>query len=856
MKKFLKIITGATILLIITLIIVPLLFKDQIIELVKKEANKNINATLDFREIGLDLFSNFPNFTLKIKDLSIINHEPFAGDTLAGINSFETTLDLMSVIRGNTIRIVAFTLDEPIVNLIVLEDSSANWDIQRVTDKQPADTEKSDLNLALQKYEIRKGRLSYVDRISGMSISAHNMDHTGSGDFTRDRFQLQTLTDMGSLTVTSGGIDYLNKVHTRLEADLDVNTSESKFTLGDNELHLNELILTFTGAVQSHEEDLALDVKFKAPNTEFSNVLSLIPAIYLKDFADLKSTGKIGLEGFVKGTYGEKDFPAFDVKLNVEDGSFQYATLPQAVNNVQVDLQIHNAGGDFERTIIDLRKFHLEIDKEAIHANLLIHTPMSDPEFSAALRGRLNFAKLKDAIPMAKDLELAGLIASNLQVEAKMSSIEKRDYGKVNAGGNVSFENFSYKTADLPQKIAIQQAQLAFSPARVVLKDLSATIGRSDLKADGTLENVLAFVLSGHPLKGNMSLTSTFFDLNPFLEGPGGDWSAVQLPANIELTLNSAFREVQYGQLKLQEMNGLLLLKDRTLSLMNLKMNILNGSMVANGSYQTQENAKSHFFFDLNIDRVSIPQTFEHFVAVQKFVPIARSMQGSFGARLEIVSDLEETLMPVWASFNSRGSLAILEASIKDFKPLNTIADAIKLDELKSLILKEINTSYKIRDGRFYLSPLKLRKENIDLVVSGSNGIDKSLDYALQLKLPANAIKQQTNAALTQLLNRKVDLLTDDSIVLNVSLRGMLDQPSVNLAMQDIIKGAADQAKSVVMQGLQEKRIVLEDSIRVEIDKQKKELERLKNEAEEKAKQEKERLKKEAEKKLKKLINR
>ena len=82
MKKTIKIIGIIVVIFIALLIILPFFFKGQIADLVKKEANKNINATLDFKDVGLNLFSHFPNLSLSLDGLTIVNKAPFEGDTL------------------------------------------------------------------------------------------------------------------------------------------------------------------------------------------------------------------------------------------------------------------------------------------------------------------------------------------------------------------------------------------------------------------------------------------------------------------------------------------------------------------------------------------------------------------------------------------------------------------------------------------------------------------------------------------------------------------------------------------------------------------------------------------------------
>ena len=62
MKKFLKWTGISLLLLIVLLIALPFMFKGKLIQLAKDEANKNLNAKVDFGEFDLSIFSSFPDF--------------------------------------------------------------------------------------------------------------------------------------------------------------------------------------------------------------------------------------------------------------------------------------------------------------------------------------------------------------------------------------------------------------------------------------------------------------------------------------------------------------------------------------------------------------------------------------------------------------------------------------------------------------------------------------------------------------------------------------------------------------------------------------------------------------------------
>jgi hypothetical protein len=144
--------------------------------------------------------------------------------------------------------------------------------------------------------------------------------------------------------------------------------------------------------------------------------------------------------------------------------------------------------------------------------------------------------------------------------------------------------------------------------------------------------------------------------------------------------------------------------------------------------------------------------------------------------------------------------------------------------------------------------------EHIPCSLSGSNGLDRSLDYVLQLTLPARQLHDPTQEVLQRISGKTLDLLPDEAIVLDVLLGGTVNKPEVKVSAKDIVKSTAKQLTRMAQQAVQEKKTALEDTVRAEIQRQKQELERLKKEAEEQANREKERLKKEAERRLKGLL--
>jgi len=336
-------------------IAIPYFFKDEILVKIKEEANNTLNAKIDFADVDLSLLRSFPDFSFKMDQLSVIGVDKFEGINLVQAENIDFTLDLMSVIKSDRpIEIQTITFDQPDVNILILKDGQANYDIVKPSEPTTTESGEYDFLIQLKKYSINEGNFTYDDRAGNVFLKLKNLNHQGRGDFTQDVFDLVTKTNIEQLSASSGGVRYLKKANTKLDATFNVDLSNNTYTLKENDLQINAMKLLADGFVQLKEnEDIKIDFTFDAPKNDFKNLLSLIPSAYTSDFSDVKADGKMAFNGFVKGTYnGQKEMlPAFKVSLDVDQGSFQYPDLPSGFNNIFAKLNVESPSSNRKRRI-------------------------------------------------------------------------------------------------------------------------------------------------------------------------------------------------------------------------------------------------------------------------------------------------------------------------------------------------------------------------------------------------------------------------------------------------------------------------------------------------------------------------
>jgi Uncharacterized protein involved in outer membrane biogenesis len=97
---------------------IPYLFKDEIVEQVKVSANESLTAKLDFSDVDVSLFRNFPKLSVGLKDLEVTNGPgPFEGVKLVRCERLDLAVDLWSAIFG----------DEVVINGIFLKNQTSRF---------------------------------------------------------------------------------------------------------------------------------------------------------------------------------------------------------------------------------------------------------------------------------------------------------------------------------------------------------------------------------------------------------------------------------------------------------------------------------------------------------------------------------------------------------------------------------------------------------------------------------------------------------------------------------------------------------------------------------------------------------
>lgn len=517
-------------LIIAAAIAIPYFYKKEILAKVEDVINEQLDATVKIGDVGMSLLWTFPDFSFEINDLTVTGKNEFDGIKLADIGRFSFTIDLWSVF-SDTYEVTGVTIDNPNFYVKVLRNGKANYEIVKASDtpvveeEKTTTTESSGFGLQLEYYAINNANITYDDAAGSSFIEVKNLTHNGSGDFTESTYDLYTETTIEALTVSMSRMRYLSKANIDIVFNANIESKEEGMIIKllDNSFRFNALKLIAEGEL-AIGNGIAMDLKFAAPDTKFASVLSMIPGAYMKGFEEVKTNGTFAFDGYAKGVMQGDQLPAFGVNLSVENGDFQYPDLPMGIKNINTAIKVVSKTSSLDQMVIDVSKFHMELGANPFDATLKLLTPLSDPDIDSKINGTINLEELAKAFPMESIEKLTGTVVADLTTKTKMSYVNNQQYDLIDMKGLLAISDVNYSSKGLPA-VLLKNMKMNFTPNNVNLEDFDVKIGKSDIKANGTLDNILTYFSRDKIMTGNLVVKSTILDLDELMGSSGEDTS-------------------------------------------------------------------------------------------------------------------------------------------------------------------------------------------------------------------------------------------------------------------------------------------------------------------------------------------
>ena len=790
-KRIAKWILSIVFVLIIALVAIPFLFKDKIVEMVSNTINNNINATVSFTEVELNLLKNFPLASINISNIAVVNKAPFLGDTLYNAKELNLSLKITELFKSanEVLELKSISTKNGQLNIIFNKESVGNYDIA-IKQKTPVKTvvNNTPFSLNIQEYQLENINFKYIDRSTNVMMSFDQINHLGTGNFAQEILDLDTKTT-AILSLDLDNVNYLHDVAISLNAVLGIDLKNSKYTFKENTGYINQLPLAFNGFVQLLSDSQVYDLSFNTPTSSFKNLLALLPKQYSGNLESIKTAGNFDLNGVVKGTLSENKIPAFDISFSSKEAMFKYDDLPKSVEKINIDSKIVNKTGNLKDTYVLLDKLTFKIDEDVFSANGNIEKITTNPTINLAVKGTINLANISKVYP-ALDIELSGILKADISTNFDMYSIEKENYQNIKNAGKINVSNFKYDGTAVANSFYIKKAGITFNTNTIKLNEFDAKTGDSDVSITGNLDNFYGFLFKNQVLKGDFSLSSNNFMVSDFLTDAvtetenTTETGQLKIPAFLDCKFYANAKSVTYDNINLKNVSGTIYVKDQAVKLQDIKSEVFGGNIGFTGRVSTKEKT-SKFSMDLNLKELNIAESFGTLDMLQSIAPIAKTIEGKINSTVTVSGDLNEDLTPDLKTISGKLLGQLLNTKLKpsNSKALTLLGDKASFLDVNKLNLDKVTGFFSFDNGVVTVKPIPLQYEDIGMKIGGTHGFDNAMKYDLTFDIPVKYLGADITTLIATLSPK--DAANIKTIPVKANLTGSFSNPNFSTNMKD-----------------------------------------------------------------------
>lgn len=377
--------SGITIAVILAFILIaPQLFKKQIENAVKDATAEFVTTPVNFTELNVSFFNNFPNLSVSLKDLSIKAPAEFGDLKTVESNSVDLGIDLFSLF-SDQIKFTKLYVNEGKFNVVTDSLGNFSFAIFKSSDEPSTD---SSFSLALNKIHVKNTDVLYQDDQSKIKIQTKNTNIGGNVQVTDKYLNFETEADIKSLFF---GLDKSILVdHKPLKGTINtkVNLDPVSVEFNKSELLLANLPLNVLGKVAVLEKGIDFNLDVKSNNASLENLFSLVPQEYQKWYDGMTFKGISNIHLMLKGLMQDSvSNPDLNIKLDIANGSIaakQFQNIP--VQNLHTKTELNLPQLNPDSLTVTIPDFAFNLGKGHAKGRALYQFPMFvDADLNAAL---------------------------------------------------------------------------------------------------------------------------------------------------------------------------------------------------------------------------------------------------------------------------------------------------------------------------------------------------------------------------------------------------------------------------------------------------------------------------------------
>ncbi|MEL6864960.1 MAG: AsmA-like C-terminal region-containing protein, partial [Bacteroidota bacterium] len=738
---------------LLLLVLIAALFEQQIGEKVIQEVNKQLKTELKVEEVSLSLLSGFPKASVNLD--KVLLEDALQGNLLEA-DRLALRFGLLSLF-GSEIQLHEALIEDGALMIHISRKGLANYNIIKKSEEgvQKASVKEKELSLSLEKARLSNVELIYLDEQADFAFRAKVQEADLSGAFSGSAFRLSCFADMRSNFLDIDKYRYIVGKNLVLNAELDVDLEENRYTMKDVDLAIESDVFQVDGTIEAGKKATVLDLAVTAKDGSLESVIDLLPEEQLAYFSDFKSTGTFFFDASIKGKLSSRTTPKILVNFGLEDGRISSTRLDDPLKEVNFKASFTNGTQQSNLTsVFEIKDFKGYFNRELIESRLQISN-FAAPKIAFTVDGVLPMGAVYGLFDHPAITDGSG------EVEVKRFSLKGRlkdmqtpsRIGRVRSSGTLEFDDAS---------LTINKEEMVVDKGEIVVKNNSLLVNDVKLEGAGSEINLNGKFLNLLPVLFADSLNSRKAELRfqASLDAPNVDFDRLialtKIPIDEDLTPKGEVDSLKVAQTLQREritnfLKGTFQAKIDAYNYRQIEGKDFSGSfefdnneLSIKGRTQAMEgsfNVDGQAFFEdrpylkakLDCEDINVKEFFRQGENFGQEVVQHQHIDGTLKAQLAIDAFWDEEGYFKEDKLHILGDISIDDGELKNFKLLYDFSDYIKLKDLKHIKFVNMRNWMEIKKGKIYLPAMFLQSNALNLTLSGEHSFDNDINYNIKL---------------------------------------------------------------------------------------------------------------------------
>ena len=726
------------------MVVFGFIYQDEVVNTVKTEINKQLDAEINVKSIEFSLIPNFPLASVTLNKVVGFESKKYTTkpDTLFKFEAFSLSFNVIDILKNKYI-LKSISAHSGFIDLKRNLKGIGNYEIIK------SDTSsESEFSVDLQSVTLKKCKVGFVD------------------SSTRDRygFYFHDIIAKGLITDVS--------VNTALYGSVKVNDlvfDETPYLAGeDAKVDLGVSINLETGAVQVSRGYVTLrdlyqfDAKgktnqhgfkytFEAEHVDLKEIETLIPKKHIEFIEAYNISGKAN--AFVEISRSEIEnrphiFGSFDLK----QGNLTFRKTGETVS-------ITEAQGKFDlgklaqpvTTRIDVSKISLST-KEGSASGSFKLVNLRHPKFVIETKGSVELLEITKLVDFGSDFNMEGLVGFDIKLRGQiqdLDSIQNNDLETFKGTASLGVRNASFKINGAPELTKIS-AHLDVDKDKVLFTNLNGQVAKSQTTGYGEVKNWLSFLTGKKSaLDVHAEIVTENLDMNNWGEsGEGSTSNEVSLPDFITYQGRLEVSEFKNGDLQLSNIKTNVQLTSKRLELKGVSLQGFNGGMNADLIWREYKNG--HVISgNLITNSVKIDELLRSFNDFGQKELTANQVKGDFNSKLVFGFTTDKKMNIDETTLTMDGDIVILNGELIEHKLLYNIPKELEDNKIIKLFVNmdlfeqrlhhikfdTMSNHITIKNNTMTLPYMVIHSSAMSIALQGTHTFDNNLDYYVNFSL-------------------------------------------------------------------------------------------------------------------------